>query len=178
MNDTTMDPHMFVSETVCALWKMEPAPVTTTRSFGFDTDFAHGAMVPETARDGLKGTLVSRLDHAPVYRLTANLEAHRRTPEVERWPDAVWPDDQAFADARTFIERLPLSLIPMPEVSLAHDGEINFLWEGDDVYVDLGFYGTETYSYFARGRDGRSIRGENIPALEGLSDKIVELFSV
>lgn len=181
MNDTTMGLHTFVSGTASDAVYAPPAyalPATTTRSSGFNPDFAHEAMVPETAKDRLKVTIVSRPDYAPVYRLTAKLEAHRRTPEVDRWPDAVWPDDRTFADARAFIERLPLLSILMPEVSLAHDGEINFLWESDDVYVDLGFYGTGTYSYFARGRDGQSIRGEDIPAQEGLSDKVVELLSV
>ena len=61
---------------------------------------------------------------------------------------------------------------------MANDGEINFLWESDDVYVDLGFYGTGTYSYFARGKNGQGIHGEDVPASKGLSVEIVELFSV
>lgn len=182
MNDTTMVPHTFsfgtATDVIYAPWNVDPAPVTTTRPSGFDADIAHKTMVPETARDWLTGTIVSQPDHAPVYRLAAKLEAHRHTSEADRWPDAVWPDDQAFDDARAFIGCLPLPLIPMPEISLAHDGEINFLWEGDDIYVDLGFYGTGTYSYFARGRDGYGIRGEDIPASEGLPDKIVSLLSV
>lgn len=184
-----MVPHIFSSgmapDVIYALWNVYPAPMTTIRPFGFDADFVHKTMLPETAKDWLRGTIVSQPDYTPVYRLIAKLEAHRRTSKVhrrtskvDRWPDAVWPGDQAFADARTFIDRLPLPLIPMPEISLAHDGEINFLWEGDDIYVDLGFYGTGTYSYFARGRDGYGIRGEDIPASKGLPDKIVSLLSV
>ncbi len=66
----------------------------------------------------------------------------------------------------------------MPEISLANDGEINFLWESDGAYVDLGFYGSGTYSYFARGGSGREVRGEDVPASSGLPIEIVELFSV
>ena len=181
MNDTTIGLHIFPSgitpDALYTPWNVDPASLTTTRPFGFGVDFAHKAMIPETAKDWLSGTIISRPNYVPAYQLAAKLEAHRCTPKLDRWLDAVWPDDQAFADARTFIECLPLSLIPMPEISLAHDGEINFLWESDDIYVDLGFYGTGTYSYFARGRDGHGILGEDIPALEGLPGKIVSLFS-
>ena len=70
----------------------------------------------------------------------------------ERWPAAEWPSGRAFEDARTFIHALPVSSIPLPHLSFADDGEINFLWNQDGIHIDLGFYGTGTYSYFARGK--------------------------
>ena len=152
----------------------------TTRDFGFDVGLRREVSIPETAKDWFKGTAVSRPNHACRHLLYARLDECRSEPEEGRWPGAVRPADAAFADAYAFIERLPLSSIPVPEIGLADDGEINFLWGSGDaaVYVDLGFYGTGTYSYFARGGDGRGIRGEDVPASEGLPGEIVALLSV
>ena len=109
--------------------------------------------------------------------LLAQLEKLKKTPKKERWPGATWPTAQAFRDAAIFIRKLPLDSIPIPDMGLADDGEVNFLWKEGGVHVDLGFYGTRTYTYFARGKDGRPIDGENILASEGLPSEIVELFT-
>ncbi len=120
------------------------------------------------------------LDHADKLNrdLLAQLEELEKTPEEDRWPEAVWPTAQAFKDAEIFVRKLPLGSIPMPYIGLADDGEVNFLWKKDGVHVDLGFYGTRTYTYFAHGKDGHPIDGEDIPASEGLPSEIVELFTV
>ena len=76
-------------------------------------------------------------------QLLTQLETLRNIPDSKRWPGALWPDDKAFKDARKFISGLPLALIPNPEIRLADDGEINFLWQNEDIHIDLGFYGTE-----------------------------------
>lgn len=184
MIDTTTSLHAFVPGTVPSVIhgpsKVVFVLMETTHDFGFDSGLRRKAPVPETTKDWFKGTTVSRPDHACRHLLYARLDEYRTGPEEDRWPDAVRPVDEAFADARAFIERLPLSSIPVPEISLADDGEINFLWAGDDAaaYVDLGFYGTGTYSYFARGGDGRGLRGEDVPASKGLPGEIVALLSV
>ena len=96
-------------------------------------------MEGKPVKDRFEGATLSRPDHACRRLLHARLDEYRTGPEEDRWPDAVRPVDEAFADARAFIECLPLSSIPVPEISLADDGEINFLWAGDDAgaYVDL-----------------------------------------
>ena len=109
--------------------------------------------------------------------LLAQLEKLKKTPKEERWPGATWPTAQAFRDAKNFIRKLPLDSIPVPYIGLADDGEVNFLWKKDGVHVDLGFYGTRNYTYFAHGKDGRPIDGEDILASEGLPSEIVELFT-
>ena len=73
------------------------------------------------------------------------------------------PLQDAFADAESFVERLPTPLRFIPHVSLADDGEINFYWNGDGIYVDLGFYGTGSYSYFAIDQRGRKYHGDDVP---------------
>ncbi len=113
---------------------------------------------------------------SPTLQLIKNLEAHQYKPEDERWPCAEWPNEKAFEDAYIFIQHLDLTLIPIPIITLADDGEVNFLWKYDPVHVDLGFYGTGTYSYFACHKDGRESIGENVPASEGLLTEIIQFF--
>ena len=112
-----------------------------------------------------------------VHKLTIKLKALQNMPDNEKWPGSTWPSAQAFEDAHLFIHRSTLNSIPTPEVKLADDGEINFLWTGNKVHVDLGFYGTGAFSYFARGSDERRLHGECVSASKGLPQEIVTLFA-
>ena len=134
-------------------------------------------VVEEIAQASREDMIVSLPEPSPLLKLLVQLRMFQQTPEGERWPGAIWPNTQAFADARTFISRLPLNEIPLPEISLADDGEVNFFWKNDGVYIDLGFYGTGTCSYFARGKDGLRHYGEATPASEGLPLEITALFA-
>ena len=107
--------------------------------------------------------------------LLTQLDALQHAPESERWPTAARPSERAFADARLFIRRLPASAILMPDVGLADDGEVNFLWDSDAVHIDLGMYGTGTFSYFARTGDGQKFYGDDCPATHGLPGEIANL---
>ena len=131
-----------------------------------------------TGQPGLHSTTkhISR-NNKLIRDLLAQLEKLKKTPKEDRWPNATWPTAQAFRDAAIFIRKLPLDSIPMPNMGLADDGEVNFLWKKDGVHVDLGFYGTCTYTYFAHGKDRRPIDGEDVPASEGLPSEIVDLFT-
>lgn len=163
-------------------------PVIAVVPYAVDIDWA-ASTVPSEATDTkmyahkllswvLVGENTSESVGSSANRLLrAELMGVEQTKENERWPGADWPAAQAFEDAYMFISCLPLATIPVPEVSLAEDGEINFLWSHDGVYVDLGFYGTGTFSYHARGRDGAGLRDENVPASEGLPVKITALFT-
>ena len=118
------------------------------------------------------------VEPAPVLQLLTQLEALRGTPEEDRWPDAIWPTDQAFEEAGAFIRQLPLFSLPMPDMGLAEDGEINFLWEDDSIEIDLGFYGTRPCSYFARDkRDGRKMHGADFEPSDGLPDELEALLT-
>ena len=120
----------------------------------------------------LKQLLLEQL----TWRLLAEIEALRKTPEEERWPNSDWPNAQAFKDASAFVRTLPLTTIPLPDIGLADDGEVNFLWKSDGVHVDLGFYGTHTFDYFAQSKDGTKIYGDETPVSEGLPNRIISLF--
>ncbi len=108
--------------------------------------------------------------------LLAQLKEFEKTPKEERWPDATWPSVQAFRDAEIFIRKLPLDSIPMPNIGLADDGEVNFLWDHDGVHVDLGFYGTGSYSYFACGKTGNKIYAEDALVSDDFPGEILALF--
>ena len=101
-------------------------------------------------------------------QLAQRLEQLRFIPEGERWPSSEPPDDAAFHDARVFLDKLPFPLKALPHISLADDGEVNFAWDSEGMHIDLGFYGTGTYSYYARGSDGREHFGDEVPAASSL----------
>ena len=80
------------------------------------------------------------------------------------FPGAQAPEPAAFTDARAFAAQLPTPLSSLPYISLADDGEINFTWNTEQISIDLGFYGTGTYSYFSRDRHGAKHHGDGVPA--------------
>ena len=172
------------------------APLATPDSYGFVGGWPEGEQSPEPTDTNSYSTklfclqadvdtagklsvkkIVSLADHVLKTELLAHLRKLQLTPEEERWPNADWPSDSAFRDAEDFIRKLPLASLPLPRIVLADDGEINFLWGDSGVQVDLGFYGTNTYSYFARARDGQKYYGEAIPASSGLPPEVAALFA-
>ena len=107
--------------------------------------------------------------------LLIKLWALQNTPEEDRFPGADWPTDQAFAEATVFIGTFPHN-IPMPDMGLGNDGEINFLWEYEGVEIDLGLYGTQTYSYYAcGGKDGKEYLCNRAPIEDGLTDDLQKI---
>ena len=84
------------------------------------------------------------------------------------------PSNKAFADARVFVRTLPPEL-PAPTISLAADGEVNFFWDHDGVYIDLGFYGTGDYSCYAT-RGDQEVEIESRAASAGLPGEITNWF--
>ncbi len=119
----------------------------------------------------------SHSDSSSSESLSTYLRSLEQTPEGNRWPDATWPTVQAFKDASTFIGKLPLDRIPAPEIYLADDGEVNFLWKKQGVFIDLGFYGDETYSYFARGEDGSKHYGDDVRVSNDFPRDLLNLFT-
>ena len=100
--------------------------------------------------------------------LVRRLEQLRSVSGGERCPSSASPDDAAFHDARVFLDKLPFPLAALPHISLADDGEVNFAWDGEGVHIDLGFYGTGTYSYYARGSDGQERFGDDLSVSQPL----------
>ena len=92
-------------------------------------------------------------------------------------PGADPPKPAAFTDAEAFAGQLPSPLSQIPHISLADDGELNFAWNGGPIYIDLGFYGTGTYSYFARDKGGHKHHGDKVPAGGPIPDNLMQILS-
>ena len=113
-----------------------------------------------------------------ILPLLERLSELRSLPVAERWPRADWPDEQAFWDAGKFTERLPVPLKAKPHISLADDGEVNFAWSHEGTHIDLGFYGTNTFSYYARDKNGGEWFGDEIPVASALPKELKVLLAV
>jgi hypothetical protein len=76
------------------------------------------------------------------------LEYPRLQPGWDGSPDDIAPSSAAADQAATFVELLP-AFVPVPQPSVAADGEIILFWEDDGLYIEVGFRGGEYLSYFA-----------------------------
>ena len=112
-----------------------------------------------------------------ILPLLERLAELRSIPEEQRWPGADWPVDEAFLDAGKFTERLPVPIKVAPHISLADDGEVNFTWSQDRIWIDLGFYGTGTFSFYARDKDGKDLFGDDILVMSPLQNELVALLA-
>ena len=92
-----------------------------------------------------------------------------------RLPNDVLPSPQAWRDARTFVLNLPKSLGHLPNIGLAADGEINFLWKQGGRHIDLGLYGSGTFSCYARDEAGREYFEDARSAVDGLPSEVAAL---
>ena len=79
--------------------------------------------------------------------------------------------DQAVNDAQRFLTTHEgMFYVNAPHISWAEDNELNFWWTIKKIgfYMDLGFYGDGTYSYYARKRckewrSDATVCGEMLP---------------
>ena len=78
----------------------------------------------------------------------------------------------AIEDAKEFMLHLPIKA-KKPIVSLANDGEINFLWMLPDFRLDLGMYGDGSYSYYGKTANGKEFISDQEPITKPISDKIL-----
>ena len=92
---------------------------------------------------------------------------------VAPWSDP--PSDSAFGDAEVFVLAWPADALHIPDVGLADDGEVNFLWKSRDLHVDLGFYGDGTFSYYAKSLGGVEHSDDDVPAGSGLPAVLLAL---
>ena len=123
------------------------------------------------------GAMPAERSFTPAARMQERLRSLQKEAAGEHPdPGSHYPMPQAFADAWEFASRLDLNSYGPPMVSMAGDGEINFFWcrESDGLKVDLGFYGTGTYSCYARKGD-REVFKDDAPAEKGLLGDIAAL---
>ena len=123
------------------------------------------------------GFVRSNRPATPAERMQRRLQGLREEAKGEHPdPESCYPMPEAFADAWEFASRLDLNSCDFPMVNMAGDGEINFFWqrESDGLKVDLGFYGTGTYSCYARKGD-QEIFADDVRVTDGLRDDIAAL---
>ena len=85
------------------------------------------------------------------------------------------PSKTAISDAEKFSRLLSFDQVHAPRISLASDGEINFLWMLQDFRLDLGFYGDGTYSYYGKTTNGEEFMADDQPFDKVLPDQIIQL---
>ena len=112
-----------------------------------------------------------------ILRVLSRLNQLRSTPPEERGPQVEWPTEQAFVDARSFAVQMPSPLRALPHVSLADDGEVNFAWTKEDLYLDLGFYGDDTFSFYGRNSGGQESLGDDILVNHDWPEDLKQLIS-
>lgn len=107
------------------------------------------------------------------------LDYPRLQPGWDGSPEDLPPSSIAADQAATFVELLP-PFVPVPEPSVAADGEIILFWKDERIYVDVGFRGTDVYSYFAQTPE-RKIKGtsrvdEMFASSDDLATFLIETF--
>lgn len=78
----------------------------------------------------------------------------------------------AMSDAEAFVASLAPDMVWLPEISVADDGEINFFWNINGIYIDLGFHGTKSSYYIRDDLLGREYFSDDLDPQEGLPPEI------
>lgn len=92
--------------------------------------------------------------------------------------DSIGATSAAVNDAETFLRTINWRNLERPTISLSEDGEINFLWQSDALYLDLGFVGEGTYTFYGKAQDGEIFLGDDKALSEPLPDRLLSLMSL
>ena len=85
------------------------------------------------------------------------------------------PSHAAVTDAERFTCILARDDVYAPHISLATDGEINFLWMLPHLRLDLGFYGDGTYSYYGKTAAGDEFLVDDASVCTPLPEPLLQL---
>lgn len=85
------------------------------------------------------------------------------------------PSHAAVTDAERFTRILMRDDVYAPHISLATDGEINFLWMLPHLRLDLGFYGDGTYSYYGKTAAGDEFLVDDASVCTPLPAQLLQL---
>ena len=83
------------------------------------------------------------------------------------------PSRSAINDAENFLRQYNWDQMILPVISMTSDGEINFIWIKDDLYVDLGFFGDQTYAFYWKRDNGVSLGGDNVDCSRELPSELM-----
>ena len=85
------------------------------------------------------------------------------------------PTHAAITDAERFTRIMMRDDVYAPHISLATDGEINFLWMLPHLRLDLGFYGDGTYSYYGKTAVGDDFLVDDASVCTPLPEQLLQL---
>jgi hypothetical protein len=113
-------------------------------------------------------------------KLISTLENIETYPVGWDGKDAKPATAKAVKEAKDFVywlaSRHKLLGQTIPHISLANDGEVNFWWKTERGVLDLGFYGTGTYTYYAKIHDSNlndEFGDDNLPSKDiGFNSKL------
>lgn len=95
----------------------------------------------------------------------------RLGPAWDGSADDLTPSRESVFQASTYIEKLP-HFLPLPEASVAADGEIILFWKDDDFYLDVGFRGNDNIVYFGRAAETKVKGVQDFHGVFSSSDKL------
>lgn len=85
--------------------------------------------------------------------------------------DDLTPSRESVFQASTYVEKLP-HFLPLPEASVAADGEIILFWKDDDFYLDVGFRGNNNIVYFGQAAETKVKGVQDFHEVFSSSDKL------
>ena len=136
------------------------------------------AFIPETQRSFSES--VERNQRLDIDRLDLKILARIRA--IGSYLDG-WDDNngrpatqQSISDAENFMWKL-FPTVKEPFITLASDGEINFLWILPNFRLDLGIYGDGSYSYYGKTSGGEEFIADETPIDENLPEEILALIT-
>mgnify|MGYP005840588563 CR=1 FL=1 len=151
-------------------WAVTHAMPTITAADFIGTDTrAHSTA---TAGESLGDFVPNRADLK--YRIRTSLKRFRNFPEAWDGHDGRPASSQAVSDALQFLELLSPGS-PLPRPGLSGDGEIGFFWDYGDSFIDVGFTGDGTYSFYAREQRGRELFGDSMPLLSSPDEELLRV---
>jgi hypothetical protein len=89
--------------------------------------------------------------------------------------NGVPPSRKAIDEAERFISMITKNQILEPYISLAADGEINFYWKNNKFLLDVGFFGEEVYSLYAKMASGEEIIKDDLRLTDPVPEEIAPL---
>src|SRR6266511_619474 len=134
---------------------LEPGFVGTLPLAGMDDGLAFSAA--RVMLDDPTSRVGSTVQADRNAALSAEIIAYRNLHDGWDGKGSIAPRASAIQDALLFIDKIPFGA-KLPDTTVAADGEVGFYWSSADGYIDIGFKGDGTISYFARA-DGHVAHG-------------------
>lgn len=78
---------------------------------------------------------------------------------------------EAVRDVSAFVRQLSMD-VPQPDPQLSGDGEISLIWDLENLFIDVGFYGDGRMAYYVNTGTGGEFFGQAVPVADGIPHDI------